>query len=108
MNKKGYGGLEFPWKTITFLLILLFYFLVSLGVMYGEPERNKACEKIGLEEYTRWNEMEICKDKEGNYNFVEIKCNSEYFPIWRDTSCKAKRIKVGEVWGTSGKTANGK
>ncbi len=95
-NKKASMG-WIIWFTA--LVILLGWAIAGMIVTWDSPERNNACREIGFEEYDLWNNAKICKDSEGDYHFVELDCEQRYFPILKDDNCKAKEIKIGEVFG---------
>ena len=100
----------------TFFLGFIMFLFLSLSVLiaYGvtvldpalEKSQNKACERIGFEEYVERQEMDFCEDKKGNLYYVNLRCDN-LENLLPTKKCIAKRIKVGEVWGTSEMTANG-
>ncbi len=93
---------KYPYKPLIVLVLFIIYGIISLIVIWDNPSRNYACKQLGFKEYGRWNSVDICKSSEGDYHFVEIDCETKYFPILlEEKNCKAKEIKIGEVWGTS-------
>ena len=70
-----------------------------------DAQKKDACKQIGFKTNTYYMEIPSCEDKQGNIHFVKFDCTMLKL-AWDE--CSAKEIKVGEVWGTSVKTANGK
>ncbi len=104
MNKRG------DWTNVVLVLLVIFFItsMTSLFVFQNyannrkQTTYNDACKKIDLKEFDEFNSLDVCRDSEGNLHFVEMDCpgfNEKWG--WYPKKCYAKKIKVGEVWGTS-------
>jgi len=93
MNKEGSSKIP----GILFALFI-FYVVCSVGILVYLDGEGKACRDLGFEDDSYWNGRIACEDKESNIHFVKMDCkDSVPFP-WK-YNCKAKLIKVGEVFG---------
>ncbi len=93
MNKKGRLFL-----VILFILLLVMFMFSIIEISVTEDIRKDACKELGFKDSDYWNNEPVCKDKEGDLHFVEMDCKNEFL-FFLGASCKAKLIKVGEVWG---------
>ncbi len=84
---------------ILFLLwFLMMVFLFWIFPSFDLEARENSCNKIGFENYISAGGIEYCEDEEDNLHYVKIKCEGGFVHV----DCKAKPIKVGEVYGTKG------
>ena len=81
------------------MLGIAIYLITSLVVGIRSDSRGNACRELGFEKESYWNEEEVCEDKEGNVNFIKMDCDFEVIPLFIEVNCKAKGIKIGEVYG---------
>lgn len=97
MNKKGRLGDIIPWVIMGTLLI---YIIISIIMIIKLDVKGEACRSLGFEDDVYWNDQSSCEDGDGNIYFVKMDCDYKFFPTLGEKNCIAKRIKVGEVWGT--------
>ena len=71
--------------------IVILIIMGAIGFKYISDQEDKACKKLGFEEYKFNVGMKYCRDKSGNLHYVEHEC--DFFM----TDCQAKLISVGNV-----------
>ncbi len=95
-NKKA--TLEFKLVIIFLILFFGFLFYLIIDTAFLDSARKDGCKEIGFKRNTDYMEIPSCEDKQGNIHFVKFDCK---VMRWFGDECSAKKIKVGEVWGTS-------
>lgn len=70
--------------------ILIIIFLGGLAFM-GSISRDEACKEIGLVKSEYMNDMNYCRDSQGNLHYAMIECPMNKF------ACEARLISVGNV-----------
>ncbi len=78
--------------TIILILTAIVAFTLFFSYMvYTIEQEDKACKRIGFEEYIFRMGMQYCKDSMGNLHYVDQEC--DFF----GSNCKAREIFVGDV-----------